>query len=161
VFRVSLAIALSATQILLACAQARPSTQFPIGEYVRLTPSPSFPSGGRETGNLRLVESSPARATFQLEVTMSPVSTDDGALTRNGGIEAGQMLLNDRSAIYRSANVEDNELGTCVLNFRRSGPNIVVAQSGKCWWFGEGVNATGTYRPAREGEIHVVRQRAF
>jgi hypothetical protein len=78
-------------------------------------------------------------------------------LTRNGVVENGEILMNGESAIYRSANPDDGALGTCVLKFRRSARNVHVVQSGKCWWFGEEVNASGTYRPAKAGEIHVVR----
>jgi hypothetical protein len=137
------------------------SPRFPIGEYVRITKSPSFPQGGRETGNLRILEASQHRVHFELEVTMNPQYSDDGALTHNGVIDSGEMLFKGKSAAYRSANPDDDTLGTCILNFRQSGHVIVVAQAGKCWWFGVGVNASGRYRPAKKGDVHVVHDRAF
>ncbi|WP_457280219.1 hypothetical protein [Polaromonas sp. P5_D5] len=144
-------------ELATAIAPVHAATRFPVGTYVRFTQSPSFPLDGRETGTLRIVEASRNVVRFQLEAAVNPRSDNDESLSRNGVIENGEFHIKGRSATYRSTNPEDKELGTCVLNLQRSGQVIVVAQSGKCWWFGEGVNASGEYRPAREGEVHVVR----
>jgi hypothetical protein len=129
---------------------------FEPGRYVRVTPSPLFPAGGKETGVLRILAVSAAHVTFELEVTMNPSSADDGALSRNGVIEASEVAVEGQTAAYRSAYPEDKALGTCRLQFQQIGKVLVVNQSGKCWWFGEGVHASGRYRLAREGEVHVV-----
>lgn len=138
-------------------AVASASSTVEVGTYVRVTPSPFFPAGGKETGVLRILSVSRGRATFELEVTMNPNTNDDGAFTRNGVIEASEMTLEGQSAVYRSVNPEDKELGTCQLHFRKSGEALVISQSGKCWWFGEGVNASGSYRLKREKEAQVKR----
>jgi hypothetical protein len=157
VFRLTVSIALLVGHGIVVAMPARPLEQLPVGQYVRVSRSPSFPSSGRETGNLQILESSTARAKFRLELTMNPQRNDDGMLTRNGVIEDGEILVNGGAAIYRSAIPADGALGTCVLQFRRSAKNVVVVQSGKCWWFGEEVNASGMHRPAKAGEMHVVR----
>lgn len=156
--RVRTGAVLFVTLAAFAVPQATASPQLRAGEYIRFTASPSFPPGGKETGTLRILEVSEGRARFRLEVTMNPQAADDGFLTRTGVVEEGALKLSAGAAIYRSEQPEDKALGTCVLAFRRIHQFIVVAQSGKCWWFGEGVNASGKYRPAKTAEIHVVRQ---
>ena len=130
---------------------------FPVGNYVRATKSPSFPVGGRETGLLKVIRSTPSNATFRLEVTMNPIAADDGFLTRNGVIETGELEVQDKSFVYRSSNAEDNDLGVCTLHFRQASQAIVIAQAGKCWWFGESVDASGRYQRVKDGEIRVIR----
>lgn len=128
---------------------------FRIGKYVRDTKSPEFPEGGRESGLLDVIRSTPNAASFSLEATMNPISDDDGFHTRNGVIEAGEMTGQGKSALYQSN--KDKSLGVCSLRFTQSDDSILVVQTGKCWWFGEGVNASGRYIPARGGKVHFVR----
>jgi hypothetical protein len=130
---------------------------FRVGQYVRMTKSPNFPEAGRETGVLKIMSSSQNNATFRLEVTMNPSATNDGFLTRNGVIEVGELSVRNKGIVYRSNNAQDKDLGVCTLLFSRSGHAIVIVQSGKCWWFGEDVNASGRYEPVNDGVVHVVR----
>jgi hypothetical protein len=80
VFRLAVGIVLLVGHGFVVAVPARPLAQLPIGEYVRVSRSPSFPSGGRETGNLQLLESSKARAKFRLEMTMNPWETTTACL---------------------------------------------------------------------------------
>ncbi|MGR4870359.1 hypothetical protein ACIPRI_16060, partial [Variovorax sp. LARHSF232] len=78
--------------------------------FERVTQSHMFPSGGRETGLLRLGPASGGQALFQLEVTSNPMASDDGYWTRNGVIEEGALVIHGDAATYRSVYPEDNEL---------------------------------------------------
>lgn len=156
VFR-RLVAAFFATLVTFTASLSGAAEVFRVGKYVRVTKSPSFPDGGRETGLLKIISSSSNSAIFRLEITMNPIATDDGFQTRNGVIEIGELSVQDKSIVYRSINAEDKDLGVCALLFSRSGQAIVLVQSGKCWWFGEGVNASGRYQPVNDGVVHVVR----
>ena len=113
--------------------------------YERCTKSPSFPEDGRETGAIEIQSVVKGRAKFNLEVTMNPVATDDGMLTRNGVIELGEMTVVGDVGEYKSTESGDTDLGVCVLRFKFERDVVMIAQEGKCWWFGEGVNASGRY----------------
>ena len=119
---------------------------FAVGRYVRVTKSPVFPAGGRESGLLEIRHVAAQRVTFSLAVTMNPSSADDGFLTRSGEIPRSAFSTQGTRGVYQSQNAEGRELGTCVLAFEVRDKAVTVVQSGKCWWFGEGVNASGTYR---------------
>lgn len=113
------------------------SGQFEAGEYFRdteLTP-----------GWLTITSTSSSSLTFHL-VTELRLAGDDGYFTRNGIIEPSEAVVSDASAIYISDLEEDKYLGTCQLKLQQHKNEITVSQSGKCWWFGEGVDASGTYR---------------
>jgi hypothetical protein len=127
------------------------------GRYVRVTKSPLFLEGGREFGELNIKSVRKARADFQLEVTWNPKVDDDGYLTNNGVIDDGVITVNGAVGRYVSANPEDKELGKCILDFTFKGNEIVMTQKGKCWWFGENVDATGVYRRAKGDEAGIVK----
>lgn len=148
--------ALYAAFVTLAAAPTGAAELFRVGQYVRVTKSPAFPDGGSETGLLKIIQSSSKNATFSLEITMKPIADGDGVQTRNGVIEIGELSVQDKSVVYRSTNAEDKDLGVCSLRFRRSDQDIVLIQMGKCWWFGEGVNASGRYVPTNDGKVHAV-----
>jgi hypothetical protein len=114
--------------------------------FERVTRSTMFPSGGRETGLLKLGRASGGHAPFRLEVTTNPTASDDGFKTRNGIIEDGVLVVHGAAATYRSAYAEDRELGSCTLNVRLLKDAVRVAQGGHCWWFGQDVDASGLYR---------------
>ncbi len=123
---------------------AAASPHFSVGEYTR-TGDPNY-------GSLTITDTSRTNFRFRLLALRQFADDPDGGLTRNGEIEEGEAIISGASAVYRSANEEDKELGTCILTFRQSGKAIVVTESGTCWWFGVGVNASGKYRAAETAE---------
>ncbi|MDM0108476.1 hypothetical protein QTH97_26240 [Variovorax sp. J22R24] len=66
--------------------------------FERVTPSPMFPSGGREIGLLELAAESDKRARFRLEVTSNPIPSDDGFGTRNCIVEDGVLTVRGAAA---------------------------------------------------------------
>lgn len=98
---------------------------------------------------MQIVESTKKGARFSLVVTMNPSAVDDGFLTRNGVIDGADLVPKGTALIYRSSEGEPS-LGTCVLAVRSvDEKRLRVSQSGKCWWFGEGVDASGLYELAK------------
>jgi hypothetical protein len=143
--------------ITLSPAFSSDTPNVPVGSYARVTRSPVFRAGGKETGLLRVLSSERSTPKFRLEVTMNPTVGNDGDQTRNGVIEQGALSREGRVLVYRSAEGEPS-LGTCVLAIRTiDASRVSVSQSGKCWWFGEGVDATGVYRRTTSRSDHVVR----
>lgn len=126
------------------------------GRYVRVTKSPHFINGGRETGVLVISSGAKQTAEFHLEVTWNPVLDDDGYRTHNGIIEKGIVIISKNTGRYISSNTEDSELGKCLIDFTFKGNELVLSQKGKCWWFGENVDASGLYRLKPGNEIPIV-----
>jgi len=125
------------------------------GRYVRVTKSPAFLSGGRETGELIVRASRQGKSSFALVATMNPVASDDGAGTHNGVVEHGVLRQRSKAWVYEE---RDEELGVCRLALRALASEALdVRQSGRCWWFGEGVDASGIYRRAQGKDIYVVQ----
>jgi len=137
------AVFLSAASAFRADAESLPSEG---GLFERVTRSPLFPLGGRETGLLQIEPAASGSAHFHLEVTVNPSASDDGFLTRNGLIEDGLMTMVGTTASYRSDYPQDKELGSCTIDVSAAEQGLVVRQSGRCWWFGHQVDASGLYR---------------
>lgn len=110
---------------------------FEVGEYLR--------DGELTPGWLRITSVSSISLQFQL-MTELREAADDGERTRNGVVEESEAVIVGASAVYRSNHEEDEDLGVCQLDLQRHKQEIILTQSGKCWWFGEGVDASGTYR---------------
>lgn len=120
--------------------------QFTLGHYVRISKSPVKRSGGRESGVLNLLGTSDGKVTFRLEATANFVPGDGGSNTHVGVIENAHMFVSNSHGFFRDAS------GKCVLRFTSKGSAIVVAQSGQCDGFGDGVDASGLYRRSNTAE---------
>jgi hypothetical protein len=140
---------LTAVALALTTCGATASTLFPTGEYTRIEDS--------NYGSLTITSTSQASFAFRLLALTQFPGDPDGFYTRNGEIADSRAFIRGTSATYRSAYEEDKELGTCILTFRKSGNVITVTESGKCWWFGVGVNASGKYRASKGTAIPVRR----
>ncbi len=127
------------------------------GRYVRVTKSPQFTDGGRETGELLISSVAKGHAEFHLNVTWNPIIDDDGSRTHNGVIEEGVIKISKNKGRYASAYKEDKELGQCIIDFTFKGREVVLSQKGKCWWFGVNVDASGVYRMTAGNETIIIR----
>lgn len=128
-----------------------------LGRYVRVTKSPQFIDGGRESGELLVKSVKNGRASFRLEVTWNPVADDDGYYTHNGLIEEGEVRITGRRGRYASSYEEGKDLGQCIIDFTFKEKEVILLQSEKCWWFGENVDASGVYRLTNAEDIQYVK----
>lgn len=110
--------------------------------YQRTSPSAH---GTREKIVLHIKHISKQSAEFNLQAEFNPSDQADGYNTRNAVIENGRIAIFGNQGHYRSNNEADETLGHCEINFSFNGGEIHLMQSGKCWWFGEGIDVTGKY----------------
>lgn len=142
--------------MLIFVSSVTASEQIQADRYVRVTKSPQFTPGGREFGELSFLTVRKHNAVFRLEVTWNPIADDDGYHTHNGVIDQGVIKINGNKGRYVSAE-GDKELGQCIIDFTFEGAQVTLAQKGKCWWFGENVNASGVYRQSEGKESIIIK----
>lgn len=102
------------------------------------------------SGTLIIHSSYPKPATFSMQIeTCRRDCETDTPYANVGTIDQGTMEISGDSGRYRSAGPNEEtqapELGICVLQFSRSRGAITVTQLSTCWWFGNGVYASGTF----------------
>jgi hypothetical protein len=103
------------------------------------------------TGTLTIHSASRHQATFSMDVTACMHSCGtDAAVNHVAGIERGMIEVRGSRGVFAASGPDENskspDLGVCKLAFvRRSTNTISVVQSGECWWFGQGVDVSGTY----------------
>jgi len=110
-------------------------------------------AGGKwDVGVLTIHESETETATFSIETSncLGRCGTDR-SVNHVGGIDQGTMEILGSGGRYRSAGPDEEtqapELGICVLQFAKlNRHSIKVTQLGSCWWFGQGVSVSGTYK---------------
>lgn len=125
------------TALIAATQHASASEPFQVGEYFRdseLTP-----------GWLTITGASSSVLKFHL-VTELRQTGDDGELTRNGVVDESEAAVIGTKAVYRSNQEQHEDIGSCQLDLEQHQQEIIVTQSGNCWWFGEKVNASGVYQ---------------
>ena len=105
-----------------------------------------------DSGVLTIHASEAERATFSIETSncFGHCGTDR-SINHVGGIDQDTMEIMGTVGRYRSAGPDEEtqapELGICVLQFAKLNSHIIkVTQLGSCWWFGQGVSVSGTYK---------------
>ena len=110
-------------------------------------------AGGKwDVGVLTIHESEAETAIFSIETSncLGRCGTDR-SINHVGGIDQDTMEILGSVGRYRSAGPDEEtqapELGICVLQFAKlKRHTIKVTQLGNCWWFGQGVSVSGTYK---------------
>ena len=127
-----------------ASAQTR-SNQWTVGTY-------KLPKESPTPGTLTIRSVHFDTVEFDLIATKCIQQCDDEAQSVNnyGQIDRGTMRITGSSGTYVSSEDEDDVLGHCVLHFTRTRYAITVRQASRCWWFGDRVEVSGTYRVSTE-----------
>lgn len=116
-----------------------------VGQYNKVTENHVITNGQHEMGILYITSSTRNKIAFSLEVTLDIINEGDVVMIRNGVIEHDEMRVYGDIGIYVSSNSEDENLGHCVILAKFMPSRIVLQQIEECWWFGEGVKASGVY----------------
>jgi hypothetical protein len=133
-------VVLLGIQISIATPARASESGWKIGEY-------KLVNGQASASTLNIQSVEPNRFRFSL-VALSCVNgcgDPENEMNNNGIVEDGSADIKGDSGTYTSANEEDDDLGHCVLHFKLKQTTVTVRQAGNCWWFGVGVNASGTY----------------
>jgi hypothetical protein len=126
------------------------------GRYVRITRSFAFQSGGQESGELILSNSTKKSANFKLGLSWTLHPEEDGAAASLGTIDNGEISLSRSSGMYISRENGTISAG-CEIKFVIQRDTILLTQRTKCSWFGLRIDASGLYVKTKDNAVVLVR----
>lgn len=125
--------------------------------YLRVTKSADFVSGGRESGEITLLNVNKNTITFTLNASWDKFAMDDGSSSTLGYIEKGKMIQSAYQSKYIFVSNKNTDLGNCKIEFNFCSEEVIVKSIIGCSSFGSHVNVSGRYVKAYDDEVITVR----